>query len=297
MNFRFALCAAVLAGGLAGVCMGQAKSAVSKPEIAATAEKNGRFAEPKFTRMYVFGDSYSDIGEGYLDGNGPTAVAYLADWLGFKLWPSSTADVKGKSLDYAVSGARSGSGEGRRMQAALLGYGMQNQVADFAAKVKSKEIGFDPATTLFVLAGGLNDSSLPAGSTAANEKDEIRTLYALGARRFAVTLLTTEIPGFGVTGRKINPSLETIPVELTPELKGAEIRLSHWGLFYDEVLKHPEKYGLTNVKDACSGREIFSPVVMPCATPQTYYYYHASHPSTATHKAVGEMMYWEIVGK
>ena len=36
----------------------------------------------KIDRMYVFGDSYSDIGEGYLDGNGPTAVAYLADRLG-----------------------------------------------------------------------------------------------------------------------------------------------------------------------------------------------------------------------
>jgi phospholipase/lecithinase/hemolysin len=251
----------------------------------------------KIDRMYVFGDSYSDIGEGYLDGNGPTAVAYLAERLGFKLWPSNTADVKGKSLDYAVSGAQSGSGAGRRLQAALLGYGMQNQVADFTAKVNSKEIGFDPATTLFVLAGGLNDGGLPAGSTAANEKDEIRKLYALGARQFAVALLTTEIPGFGVTGRKINPTLDTIPAELMPELKGAEIRLSHWGMFYDEVLRHPEQYGITNVKDACSGRAIFSQVVMPCATPQTYYYYHAAHPSTVTHKAVGEKMFAEIMGK
>ena len=251
----------------------------------------------KIDRMYVFGDSYSDIGEGYLDGNGPTAVAYLADWLGFKLWPSNTADVKGKSLDYAVSGAQSGSGAGHRLQTALLGYGMQNQVADFSAKVHAKEIGFDPATTLFVLAGGLNDGGLPTGSTAANEKDEIRKLYALGARRFIVTLLTTEIPGFGVTGRKINPSLETIPAELMPELKGAAIGLSHWGMFYDEVLRHPEQYGITNVKDACSGREIFSQMVMPCAAPQTYYYYHAAHPSTVTHKAVGEMMYREIMGK
>ncbi len=36
---------------------------------------------PPITRLYVFGDSYSDIGEGYLDGNGPTAVAYFADHL------------------------------------------------------------------------------------------------------------------------------------------------------------------------------------------------------------------------
>lgn len=31
-----------------------------------------------FGRLYVFGDSYSDFGAGYVDGDGPTAVAYLA---------------------------------------------------------------------------------------------------------------------------------------------------------------------------------------------------------------------------
>ncbi len=34
----------------------------------------------RYSRLYVFGDSYSDIGAGYIDGNGPTAVAYLG-WL------------------------------------------------------------------------------------------------------------------------------------------------------------------------------------------------------------------------
>lgn len=38
-------------------------------------------------RMYVFGDSYSDTGAGYVDGDGPTAVAYLARKLGFDLKP------------------------------------------------------------------------------------------------------------------------------------------------------------------------------------------------------------------
>jgi phospholipase/lecithinase/hemolysin len=252
---------------------------------------------PKIDRMYVFGDSYSDIGEGYVDGNGPTAVAYLAERLGsFKLLPSNTPEVRGKSLDYAVSGAQSGSGTGRRVQGALLGYGMKNQVADFAAKVRSHEIEFDPATTLFFLAGGLNDGRLPDGTTAANEKDEIRTLYGLGARRFAVALLTTAIPGFGVTGRRINPSLERIPEELRGELKDAQIRLSHWGLFYDEVLLHPAQYGITNTTDACAGREIYHEDPTPCAKPETYFYYHSAHPSTAAHKAVGDKLYGELTG-
>ena len=245
-------------------------------------------------RMYIFGDSYSDIGEGYLDGNGPTAVAYLAKRLGFELYPSTAADVRGRSLDYAVSGAQSGRGEGRRTKGALLGYGMRNQVDDFVARVRSREITFNPATTLFFLAGGLNDGRLPDGTTAANEADEIRTLYAAGARRFTVALLTTEIPGFGVTGRKINPSLASIPGTIERELPGADIRLSRWGMFFDVVLAHPERYGILNTTDARAGREIFDENTTPCAKPETYFYYHRAHPSTVTHKAVGDMLYEEM---
>jgi phospholipase/lecithinase/hemolysin len=89
------------------------------------------------TRLYVFGDSYSDIGEGYLDGNGPTAVAYLAERLGIKLYPSSTADISSQSIDFAISGAQTGSSKGHKVKDALLGYGMRDQVDDFAAKVRS----------------------------------------------------------------------------------------------------------------------------------------------------------------
>jgi phospholipase/lecithinase/hemolysin len=244
--------------------------------------------------MYVFGDSYSDIGAGYVDGNGPTAVAYLAERLGLKLLPSNTPEPGGKSLDYAVSGAQSGEGTGHRVKDALLGYGMKNQVADFAARVKAHEIEFDPATTLFFIAGGLNDGKLPDGATAANEKDEIRTLYGLGARRFEVAILTEAIPGFAVTGKRVNPSLSAIPKEMTAELKDLQISTSRWGLFFDDVLSQPERYGITNTKDACAGREIFNEDVTPCAHPETYFYYHHGHPSTATHKAVGDKLYEEI---
>jgi hypothetical protein len=79
---------------------------------------------------------------------------------------------------------------------------MQNEVADYATEVKSHAIEFNPATTLFFIAGGLNDGKLPEGTTATNEKDEIHTLYGLGARHFVVALLTTEIPGFRGDGQE-----------------------------------------------------------------------------------------------
>ncbi|WP_348268331.1 SGNH/GDSL hydrolase family protein [Edaphobacter paludis] len=245
-------------------------------------------------RMYVFGDSYSDIGEGYLDGNGPTAVAYLAQRFGLTLVPANAANIANQSLDFAISGAQTGSGTGKKIGNFLLGYGMRNQVDDFAAKVNAHAITFDPQTTLFFIAGGLNDSHLPTTTTVTNLSGEIKTLYGLGARRFEVALLPTTIPAFSAVGKRLNPELTRIPEELSPQLTGAQITLSHWGPFYDDVMLHPAQYGITNTTDACAGREIFNQDPTPCASPGTHFYYHEGHPSTATHKVVGDKLYEEL---
>src|SRR3954471_15603243 len=149
-----------------------------------------------YTRMYVFGDSYSDIGAGYVDGNGPTAVAYLGWLMGLQITQAHAADSSAKSLVFAVSGARTGEGEGRRIKDAVLGYGMLNQVQDFAARVKSGEIRFDPATTLFFIAGGLNDGGLPTETTVANLRHLVELLRDTGGRHVTVAQLPTKIAQF-----------------------------------------------------------------------------------------------------
>ena len=251
-------------------------------------------AAPPVTRMYVFGDSYSDTGAGYLDGNGPTAVAYLAARLGLQLKVPKDPGADAQSLNFAVSGAQTGSGRGNKVKDAFLGFGMTNQVEDFAARVRSKRIAFDPDRTLFFLAGGLNDGRLASAVTVANLEGHIRTLYGLGARRFRLALLPVAISDFSEVSRRLNPELERIPSRLEAELPGAQIRLSHWGLFFDEVMRNPSAYGIENTKDACAGRAIFNQDTTPCAKPAAYYYYHAGHPSTAVHKIVGDKLYAEI---
>src|SRR5580700_2504044 len=81
-----------------------------------------------YTMLYVFGDSYSDSGAGYVDANGPTAVVYLAQRLGIPFTYNGDPASKGKGLNFAISGARTGAGAGRRYPTGeFLSYGMQNQ--------------------------------------------------------------------------------------------------------------------------------------------------------------------------
>lgn len=257
------------------------------------------FGQPRvpYKQMFVFGDSYSDIGEGYLDGNGPTAVAYLAQHLGFALIPCSKSNSPNQSLDFAVSGAQTGAGEGSIVGEAKLGFGMKNQVDDFASRVKSGGVRFDPKTTLFYIAGGLNDRKLPTQTTVTNLEDEIRELYALGGRHFLLALMPTAIPAFSEVGTRLNPALAQIPEQMKGALPGATISASNWGAFFDEVMRHPAQYGITNTTDACAGRRIFHENATPCAKPDAYFYYHGGHPSTAVHKIVGQKLAAEITSK
>lgn len=253
-------------------------------------------AQPQpYNRLYVFGDSYSDIGEGYLDGDGPTAVAYFAKELGLRLRPSNASQIRNASLDFAIRGARTGEGSGSKMEGVLLGYGMQNQVNDFAALLGSHKINFAPRKTLFFIAGGLNDSKLPTETTVANLENEIKTLYSLGARHFTLALLPTAIPDFSSVGQRLNPALALIPQQLAKELPKAHIRLSHWGEFFDEVMHSPEQYGIHNTTDACAGRALFRQDTTECHSPADHFYYHAGHPSSAVHKIVGEKLYRELL--
>jgi len=91
--------------------------------------------------------------------------------MGLPIAPGNAAAAAGKSLVFAVSGAGTGEGTGRHVKEALLGYGMMNQVRDFAGRVKSGEI-----------------------------------LRDLGARHFTIARLPTKIPQFAAVGLRLNPA-------------------------------------------------------------------------------------------
>jgi phospholipase/lecithinase/hemolysin len=251
-----------------------------------------------YTQLYVFGDSYSDTGAGYVDGNGLTSVAYLAQRLAIPFTYYGAPDSKGKGLNFAVSGARTGAGNGRRYPTGeLLSLGMKNQVDEFAALLQSGDIQFDPAQTMFFLAGGLNDRGTPSGYTRANLEDEIDSLYSLGARRFMVALLPTKIPSFATAGQQFNSEIALVPAGERAKHPDLRIATSDWGVFYDAVITNGAKYGLTDTTTTCAGRTIHDENPDPCLSPETHFYYHQGHPSTAAHRAVGDMLYSEALTK
>ncbi len=251
-------------------------------------------AQTSLQRLYVFGDSYSDTGRGWIDTNGPTAVGYLARDLGLDLVPSNAARLENKSLNFAVSGASTGENVGFPVEGGLLAFGMQNQVSEFATLLKAHRTSFDPDTALFFIAGGLNDSKLPIPQVVSDLETIVERLYALGARHFRITRLPEKIPGFGPNSIRLNPAIAGIPADMHAKLPDADVRLSNWGLFYDQVLDQPTQYGFTDTQNACAGRSIAHEDTTPCASPQTHFYFHKLHPSAATSKIVGDKLYAEL---
>ena len=250
--------------------------------------------ENRWDKLFAFGDSYSDSGAGYVDGDGPTAVFYAAQELGIPFTFAADPNAGGKGLNYAVSGAQTGEGEKRKIKDAFLEYGMQNQVSDFVEGVQSGAITFDPERTLFFLAGGLNDKKLETAVTVDNVSRLVRRLYAAGGRHFFMAVLPTEIGSFNEVAMRLNPALEALVPALQEEFPDATIQISQWGKFFDIVKLDPATYGITNTTDACAGRAIFDEDTTPQGDPEKYYFYHSNHPSTTTHRHVGGMLACEF---
>ncbi len=177
--------------------------AIVSPLVAQSAATSG--PTTRYSRLYVFGDSYSDIGAGYIDGNGPTAVAYLGWLMGLQVATSKAANAAGKSLVFAVSGAGTGEDTGRQVKEAFL-------------------------------AGGLNDGQRETAFTLANLRQELQILRELGARHFTIALLPTKIPQFAAVGRRLNPAYE----QFVRDEAGAadlDLWLNRWGPAFDELME------------------------------------------------------------
>ena len=259
--------------------------------VVGLAMSSGAMAAGKapYTAMYVFGDSYSDMGARLLDGNGPTVPMYLAESMGIALTHSKDPMPGNKSLNFAATAGTTGRDEGTGKWCCI---GMQDQVDDFAARVRSGKLKFDPEKTLFLLEGGLNDSDIPTETTVANLTAEIKALRALGARHFSLSLLPTKVEDFAKEGARLNPAYQDLVKNLKKQ--GVNISLNNWGTYLDEIVDNPAEYGIANTKDKCAGRALFKEDPTPCAKPETYFFHFSGHPSTKVNKIVADKLYKDL---
>jgi len=166
-------------------------------------------------------------------------------------------------------------------------------VGEFQNYVTSGALTFNPNTSLFMLLGGLNDHTAPASGITAATAAQVSQLYALGARYIEIGLLPNLSPAFADSAANLNPAYTALVPQLQAEFPDAQITLSNWGPFYESVLSNAAQYGFTNTDIA--GCYDFTTNTQTCTTPDSYYFYYPSHPSTAVDRIVGNDLYQEAL--
>jgi phospholipase/lecithinase/hemolysin len=171
---------------------------------------------------------------------------------------------------------------------------LTQQVAEFQAYLQAGALTFDPASTLFFLSGGLNDHASPSGPIADATRQQVSTLYGLGGRYFEIALLPSLVPAFADSARNLNPVYEQLVPQLQAEFPDAQIRLSQWGTYFDDILRNPQLYGITNTTNQCFNLQTQQREAA-CTDPDLYFYYYVVHPSDRAHDIVGNRLYTEVL--
>jgi phospholipase/lecithinase/hemolysin len=280
-----------------------------------------------FTQMYVFGDSLSDPGnvfnatlqatgtglppDPYFNGrfsNGPNWVDYLAEDLKLSPTPVTALGLgipPTQGINFAFGGATTGLDN--TINPNLLG--LQQQVGLFTQLVPANQAANPDA--LYVLWAGANDY-LPTQSTTftpfntpqttiGNLSFALSTLAAVGAKNFLVVNLPDlgELPLTNKTA--ISSSLNelsslhntslTATINALSSTPGSDlnINLVDVNSLFSDTTSNPEKYGFTNVTDACIND--LTCVLGDQSKQDQFLFWDNLHPTTAAYKQIGELAY------
>jgi phospholipase/lecithinase/hemolysin len=275
-----------------------------------------------FDKLYIFGDSLSDVGNlsqatfglipppPYATGrlsNGPLWVDYLAQDLGLKV------DL---TNDFAFAGASTDNLNGLSPlfpapfnQPGVLP-GLQQQIDAFVAKPPAPD-----AEALFILWAGANDYLNPdltdptATVTAAvtNLSQDIAKLVSVGAKNILVPNLPSlgQLPlinldpqraaGLNLVSGAHNAGLAQSLTGLSSGLP-SDVKLIGLDIntLFNQVVANPGQFGLTNVTDACFAASPVLPTPKPgaaplCDKPDEFLFWDGFHPTTVGHKAISDL--------
>jgi outer membrane lipase/esterase len=257
-------------------------------------------ALPAYDALYVFGDSYSDVGNAYIAtsgadpaapyyagmfSNGPIWVEHLAGALGLHILPELAGGT-----DYAVGGAW--------VTQPQLAFGQTiPDVPQQVALYLSQHGGKADPKALYILQGGGNDiigNLSTSGLTAQGLGFQIALgisegellLRRAGAKNFLIPNLfnvgllpaAQANPSFAAAASTAtNQSLNTL-LALESLLEGVRIlRVDVFSLL-QSVQTDPSHFGFTNVTTPC-----LTPPATVCADPDHTFFWDTFHPTEFGH--------------
>ncbi|MBH8562563.1 SGNH/GDSL hydrolase family protein [Nostoc sp. CENA67] len=266
-----------------------------------------------YDEIYVFGDSFSDTGNfyhatkgaippspTYFEGrfsNGPVWEEYLAQQLGL------TVNL---SNNFAFGGATTGLDN-----IGLPGLpGLQQQINSFTAENPSAN-----PNALYIVWTGANDyfsyflGGVPNfNKTVTNLSQAVTSLAQVGAQNIMVVNLP-DLGLFPVTGgnsqissylstltnahnSKLNTTLKLLSQQLRPEINIIPLNVNS---LFNRVIAAPGEFSFTNVTDSCIGNSSVVPIDISTqpitCTPDKFLFWDEIHPTTATHKLIGELAF------
>ena len=213
----------------------------------------------------------------------------------------------GVASNYAVGGARAVAGYPCRVNlpTQLAAY-IQAFPQTSANAWVGIEIGGNDVRDALIAAAGGQDPMPYLQNALASLGDSVGALYARGARKFlllnvpdiskapSVRMIASQLPPLQAQqllgaayalSNGYNQGQLLLGQKLTQLLPGIDIRIVDiYGLLND-IVAHPQSYGLANVTDAC-----VTPNVAPfkCDKPDTYLFWDGVHPTKVVHELIAQ---------
>jgi thermolabile hemolysin len=255
-------------------------------------------SSPQINQIYVFGDSLSDVGNVFRTTGGvypPNPPYFQGRYSNGQVWVEYLAKKLALNPKQNSNFAYGGAMTGRISNNGIPG--LFAQVENFIKSQKDTN-----QNGLYVIWTGANDYIYGAADSATpvkNISSAIDLLASSGARK----ILVANLPDLGnLPATRNHPSsqilttltknhnlgLDKALVELRQKFDAIQIGEVDVNLLYRDAISNPEKYGFTNVASACLSNQV------PCDNPDKFLFWDGIHPTTATHKILGEAAFRAI---
>lgn len=243
-------------------------------------------------RLYVFGDSLSDVGNVFRATGGavPAPPYFQGRHSNGKVWVEELAAKLNLSGDRVQNFAWGGATTGE--------VGM-NQVPGVLAQVETftkNQPKIDPQA-LFVIWAGSNDylfSTETPTVSIENLNQSLESLLNAGAKR----LLVANLPDLGklpaTRGKDKSQTLTNFAMTYNRDLKTTleklqkpDLAIAELDVFriYQTAVKNPNQFGFTNVTNPCLGTS---------ANCDRFLFWDGIHPTTAAHKVLGDLAFEQV---